>query len=116
MNQPNYREFYPKSLIPIGNNDRNALRSFQNLVDESFQATHWLIALQGSVKQLPDEYYHWQVCLYPTDLEGTYSWNKPYFISNFINSIDEAIEFSRELEIYGRDDAIISSNLQEKIS
>jgi hypothetical protein len=110
MNQPNYRDFYPKSLIPIGNNDRKILLSMENSMDDTFQATHWLIALQGKIRNSADENYQWQVYLFPADLEGTYKWEKPYYISENLDSIEKAIELSCDLEIFGRDDAIISSN------
>jgi hypothetical protein len=117
MNQPDYRDFYPKSLVPIGINDRKALLSIQNLSDDTFQATHWLVALQGKVKYLSEEeYYQWQVYLYPADVEGSYTWEKPYYVSSCFESIEKAIEISSELELFGRDDAIISSNIKEKIS
>jgi hypothetical protein len=116
MNQPDYREFYPKSLIPIGTNDKRALDSYLSSTQHRFHPTHWLVALQGRVKHLSENVYHWQVCLYPADLEGTYTWSKPYFVTSDFESIDQAIEMSRELETYGKDDAIISSNIQERIS
>jgi hypothetical protein len=117
MNQPDYRDFYPKSLIPIGINDSNALQSIQGHTDDTFQATHWLIALQGKIKYVSnDEYYQWQVYLFPADVEGSYTWQKPYFVSRSFESLEQAIEVSSELELFGRDDAVISSNIQEKIS
>lgn len=116
MNQLDYRDFYPKSLLPIGINDRKALMSLQYFADDNFQATHWLVALQGKVRYIQDEDYQWQVYLFPTDIEGSYTWEKPYYISKCVDSIEEAIDISAELETYGRDDAIISSNIQEKIS
>jgi hypothetical protein len=116
MNQPDYRDFYPKSLIPIGINDRKALTSFQNISDDTFQATHWLVALQGKVRYSPEEDYQWQVYLFPTDVEGAYTWEKPFYVSDCFESMEKAIEVSCELELYGRDDAVISSNIQEKIS
>jgi hypothetical protein len=115
MNQPDYRDFYPKSLIPIGSNDRNALKSFQNPTDDTFQATHWLVALQGRVRYLPDEDYQWQVYLFPADVDGSYTWEKPYYVSDCFESMEKAMEASCQLEIYGRDDTIISSNIQEII-
>ncbi|WP_442599284.1 hypothetical protein [Neobacillus sp. D3-1R] len=115
MNQPDYRDFYPKSLIPIGVNDQAALELIPSYT-KSFQATHWLVALQAKVKPESEETYHWQVYLFPTDLEGSYTWSNPLLISKFVNSIDEALEMSNELETYGRDDSIISSKYIERIS
>jgi hypothetical protein len=116
MNQPGYRDFYPKSLIPIGNNDRKALQTFQLPSIENFQATHWLVAIQGSVRQLQEVDYQWQVYLFPADIEGTYVWEKPFYISKVFESIDLALELSCDLETYGRDDAIVSTNINERIS
>jgi hypothetical protein len=116
MNQPDFQDFYPKSLIPIGTKDKIALFSLQNLTDDTFQATHWLVALQAKMRFLSDEEYgQWQVYLYPADIEGTYTWDKPYFISKQLKSFEEAIEVSSVLETYGKDDAIISSNIQERL-
>ncbi|MHC0038639.1 hypothetical protein [Pseudoneobacillus sp. C159] len=115
MNQPEYRDFYPKKLIQIGMNDRKALMSQPNYSNDTFLATHWLIALQGRVGNSIDENYQWQVYLFPTDMEGTYTWERPYYVSESLESLEKAMDLSCELEIYGRDDAIISSIIQEKI-
>lgn len=116
MNQPDYRDFYPKTLIPIGANDKQALESMQLITEPAFKATHWLVALQARVKSYSEESYHWQVYLFPADTEGSYSWGKPYLVSNYFDTLDQALEISNELETYGRDDSIISSNYREKIS
>lgn len=116
MNQPDYRDFYPKVLIPIGSNDKQALDSIPIFSDPTFQATHWLVALQCRVKSNFEETYHWQVYLFPADVEGSYTWSKPYLVSNYYDSLDQALEISNELETFGRDDSIISSKYKEKIS
>jgi hypothetical protein len=113
MNQPDYRDFYPRSLIPIGYNDRDKLKRLQNINDDAFQATHWLVALQGVPKSPDFELFQWQVYVFPADLEGTYSWEQPFYVSNLVDSIEKAIELSCELEVFGRDDAILSSNIKE---
>lgn len=115
MNQPDYRDFYPKSLIPIGFNDRNKLKRLQNGNNDNFLSTHWLIALQGVSKSPDLELFQWQVFVFPADLEGSYTWEQPYYVSNLFDSLEKAIEISSELEVFGRDDAILCSNLKEII-
>jgi hypothetical protein len=116
VNQPDYRDFYPKSLIPIGSNDRKALQTFHLPSNDNFQATHWLVAIQGRIKHLQEEDYQWQVYLFPADVEGTYAWENPYFISRSFDSIDLALDFSCDIETFGRDDVIVSSKINDKIS
>jgi hypothetical protein len=116
MNQPDYRDFYPKSLIPIGLNDQMKLKRLQNINDGTFQATHWLVALQGVSKSPDLELFQWQVYVFPADLEGSYTWEQPFYVSNLVDSLEKAIELSSELEVFGRDDAILSSNIKEIIS
>jgi hypothetical protein len=113
MNFPNYRDFYQKALIPIGSADQTELTSAE--FDFQSFSTHWLIALEGELATKPNEYYHWKVKIFPSNSEGTFNWNKPFYTSTEFKSFDTAIEVSRTFESYSKNDQIHTTNLQEKI-
>jgi hypothetical protein len=117
MNSPNYRDFYPKALIPIGLNDqRLLLESYPVHVEPPADATHWLVALEGELAQASTEYYHWKICIYPCDLDGTYDWEKPYYASPAHDCIHKAFDSASTLEAFGRNDELCTTAIQEKIS
>lgn len=116
MHFPNYRDFYQKALIPIGNRDRSAINA-SGVTEPPSLFTHWLIALEGELKpKQPCEYYHWKVSIYPANGDGAFNWNQVYYSSSEMDSIDQAIELARTFETYSMKDELHSSNLQEKIS
>lgn len=116
MHFPNHRDFYQKALIPIGNRDRSAF-NVGAVTEHPPLFTHWLIALEGELKpQQPREYYHWKVSIYPANGDGAFNWNRVYYSSQGMDSIDQAIELARTIETYSTNDELHSSNLQEKIS
>jgi hypothetical protein len=117
MNYANYRNFYQKALIPIGLTDRTGLtKTESNNTDLPLFTTHWLIALDGELASNSKEYYHWKVKIYPSDSEGTFKWNKPFYSSSALDSFDKAIELARSYENYSINDQLVSTNLQNKIS
>jgi hypothetical protein len=117
MNYANYHNFYQKALIPIGLTDRTSLTETEsNNTELPHITTHWLIALDGELASNSKEYYHWKVKIYPSNSEGTFLWNKPFYSSSALNSFDKAIELARSYENYSINDQIASTNLQNKIS
>ncbi|WP_096154496.1 MULTISPECIES: hypothetical protein [Bacillus] len=96
--QLNFGEFYPKSLVPIKEND--LLLFFEKLSDDETveKCSHWLIALEGNEMAKGENYYHWQVVVYPAELGGTFNYKYPFYVSNFFTHIDEAIDFICEVE------------------
>lgn len=108
MHFSTYREFYQKALIPIGAKDRSSLLEVESL-------THWLIAIEGRPRA-EDEYYLWEVAIYPADLEGSFNWHKPLYKSSLYDSIDNANKAAKNLEHFSRNDELSSINIQEKIS
>ncbi|MGJ7919681.1 hypothetical protein [Neobacillus sp. LXY-4] len=86
-----YREFYPKSLISMGEKDRTAIN------DPESKLTHWLVSLEG-FPRLDEEFYLWEVTIYPADSEGTFNWNTPLYRSSRYESFDEAYEAALKLE------------------
>jgi hypothetical protein len=113
MNYPNYQDFYQKALIPIGSSDR---ASFSKLEPNPSFKTHWLIALQGELAPNSNEFYHWKVTIYPSNSEGSFKWNTTFYSSPLVNSFNKAIEWARTFETYSKNDQLLSTNLQEKIS
>ncbi|MFD2443309.1 hypothetical protein ACFSO7_04850 [Bacillus sp. CGMCC 1.16607] len=115
MYQSDTLEFYPKSIIPIGMKDKQALKIIHEGTVHLLEATHWLITLKENINPIQNQDQQWQVCLVPTDLEGRYTWSQPFFASTCFDSIEQAIDISCELEMYGQDDAIFSSNIRERM-
>jgi hypothetical protein len=116
MNYANYRDFYQKALLPIGLTDRAELIKTEYNDDLQQLTTHWLIALDGELASNSNEFYHWKVKIYPSNSEGAFKWNKPFYSSPALDSFDKAIELARSYEKYSKNDQILSSNLQDKIS
>ncbi|XJZ28302.1 hypothetical protein ACF5W4_05775 [Bacillota bacterium Lsc_1132] len=116
MSYPNFRDFYQKALIPIGNNDRTVFSS-EDVSFPPLLSTHWLIALEGELKpEQSRDYYYWKVSIYSANADGTFNWDQAFYTSPGIDSIDEAIELARTFETYSKNDELHISNLQEKIS
>jgi len=115
MQTPNYRDFFQKALIPIGLNDRKSLKESEKEI-YGLPSTHWLIALEG--EQLPqiEEYFHWKVSIYPSNLEGAFPWLRPFYTSETVETFDQAIELARVLETFTQQDELNSLFLREKIS
>lgn len=86
-----YREFYPKSLISMGEKDRTAIN------DHESRLTHWIVSLEGYPRS-EEEYYLWEVSIYPADCEGTFNWNTALYRSSLYESFDEAYEAAICLE------------------
>jgi hypothetical protein len=115
MQTPNLRDFYQKALIPIGLNDQNSLKESEKEL-YGLPSTHWLITLEGVQLPQPEEYFHWKVSIYPSNPDGAFTWRRPIYTSDNIESFDQAIELARVLETYTQKDELNSEYLQEKIS
>jgi hypothetical protein len=116
MHFENYRDFYQKALLPIGFSDRSELTKTDFNDDLTVGATHWLIALDGELAANSKEFYHWKVKIYPSNSEGTFSWNKPYYSSSAMDSFDHAIELARSFESYSKNDQMFSIKFQNTIN
>lgn len=117
MSCPIYEDFYPKALIPIGLKDHTMLTEIKlSPIELPEFVTHWLIALEGEVIPKQNKKYHWKVSIYPSNLDGSFVWDQAYYSSPYLLSIDEAIELSRKLETYSKNDELHSKHLLEKIS
>jgi len=115
MKTPNYHDFYPQELIPIGFNDLMALKN-SDAYNSSSPSTHWLIAVEGIQLPHPKIYYHWKVSVYPADREGDFNWKKPYYCSANMKLIDDAIALASTLAASSNKDELSSGALLEKIS
>jgi hypothetical protein len=103
MSLPNFREFYQRALIHIGENDRlSALKCTAN----SDRCTHWLLALEGNVVSQETEAYHWKVVVYPTNKKGSCDYNDPLFVSTLYFSFNDAVDYIRKLEKMAQDDQL----------
>ncbi len=96
---PNYREFYPKSFIPMGEKDRTTLfKAFSKEKEKLLLVTHWLVALEGSPIHKDSEIYHWKVVVYPSNVEKVFYYEYPHFISSPIHSFHDAMSSAKEIE------------------
>lgn len=117
MYYPFLEEFYPKAVVPIGLKDRALLdESEQYPFNLSPCTSHWLIALVGELAPNSYEYFYWRVNIYPTDCEGSFSWNEAVYSSEAFISFDWAIELARTFETKSKNDQLLSTNFQVKIS
>lgn len=114
MQTPNLRDFYQKALIPIGMNDKIALMETGS--QSRLPSSHWLIVLEGDQIPQPKEYFYWKVCIYPSNCDGSFEWQKPIYSSKSMESMDEALELARSLENYSQNDQLFTFTFQEKIS
>lgn len=113
---PNFKEFYQKALIPVGEHDQQLLLQSRKEKNESDTiTTHWLIALEGDVIKKGSEMYHWKVVVYPSTLNGAITCKKPFFISPFFKTMYEAIDFSREIERQATADILTTNQLNVNI-
>lgn len=106
MYQPNYRDFYQKSLIPAELSDPAT----------SPDHTHWLIALEGQLKDQEKEYYCWKVSVYPSNSNGSFFWNQELYSSPLYDCIHKAFEHAKEIESNVKDDQGNFLKRTEKIS
>ncbi|CEG26614.1 hypothetical protein [Bacillus sp. B-jedd] len=113
MNFPHYRDFYPKTMMPIGMKDSTLLQS--SPFSET-GATHWLIALQGDHEGLPAGCCNWKVMIFTSDTEGSFDWKHPYYASPLLESIETAIELAQQCELSGKNDELCTLELDKKIS
>lgn len=115
MQTPNYRDFYQKALIPIGLNDMMALKE-SGIQQIDSPTTHWLVGIQGETIQQPKGYYHWKVSIYPSNYEGAFDWNHPFYCSDLMQSMDNAINLAKTFIDCCQNDKLSPSTIKEKIS
>ncbi|MED3552404.1 hypothetical protein [Cytobacillus praedii] len=114
MNGANFRDFYQKALIPIGLND---LYHYKETSEHKHTIpTHWLIALEGQLKDLESEFYTWIVTIYPSDANGSFSWNTSCYTSSIYNCIHQAYEHANALEHSGKNGKLFTTKNKEDVS
>lgn len=115
MKTPNYHDFYQMALVPIGFNDLSALKESDANNPES-PWTHWLIAVEGV--QLPQAkiYFHWKVSIYPATSDADFNWQIPYYCSEKMEFMDQAISLASTFVISAKKDTLSETALLEKIS
>ncbi|WP_102271652.1 hypothetical protein [Cytobacillus massiliigabonensis] len=114
MNVANYRDFYQKALIPIGLNDLYHFKEISG--NNHLIPTHWLIALEGQLKDIENEFYTWIVSIYPSDSNGSFSWNASCYTSSIYHCIHQAYEHANELERTGKNGQLFTSKNKEDVS
>ncbi|SDN16720.1 hypothetical protein [Bacillus sp. OK048] len=115
MKTPNYHDFYQKALVPIGLNDLLTLNELESYdIDSPF--THWLIAIEGAQLSQTKIYYHWKVSIYPSNCEGDMNWQKPFYCSPSMESMDRAHDIACSFTSLSKQDQLSTLKVQEKIS
>jgi hypothetical protein len=100
---PNFGEFYPKSLVPINNDDLLIFLEKVTDIGSYDHFSHWLIALEGKEMNLGEDFYHWQIVVFPAELNGGFDYKYPLYVSSFFLSIDEALDYIMEVEKMAKD-------------
>ena len=108
MNALNYKDFYQKALIPIGEKDYYFFKETTHSIPSTH--SHWLIALVGELKDIEKEFYCWKVTIYPADSNGSFSWKSPCYSSSLFDCIHMAYNHALELENFSKNDELYSSN------
>ncbi|MDX8365753.1 hypothetical protein [Cytobacillus sp. IB215665] len=105
---PNYRDFYQKSCICMGESDRSKfVEQIQDQVDHTNMATHWLIALEGEPIDNNSEIYIWKVIVFPAYVDGMFHYQNPQVLIKSIHSIHKAVELAKELETHIKSDCLL---------
>lgn len=115
MNALNYKDFYQKALIPIGEKDYFSFKETTPSIQQNH--SHWLIALEGEQNGSEKEFYCWKVKIYPADSDGSFSWKSPCYISSLFDCIHMAYNHALTLETFSKNDELYSSNnIQASVS
>jgi hypothetical protein len=96
----NFREFYQKPPIVIGEKDLDAVNDMDY--------THWLIALEGCM--CDGDFPSWKVVVFPTFVSGYFDFETPYYSSTFFGTFNEAHKLSLELENMAKLDQLATYN------
>ncbi|WP_078546740.1 hypothetical protein [Litchfieldia alkalitelluris] len=117
----NFREFYQKTPILVGENDRLTMNNMfidsdsdierdSNLFED---VSHWLIALNGD--EIDEKQIQWKVIIFPIWVDGYYDYSFPYFVSESLHTFNEAYDFSKGLEQLALQDQLVTvHNLKVK--
>lgn len=92
---PNFEEFYPIDVVPMGENDRATfIETFSNSKETTY--THWLIALEGTSTNLG--IYHWNVIVYPANDTTVFYFDYLRFSSPPLCSFHEAALLANDIK------------------
>ena len=108
MNTQNYKDFYQKALVPIGEKDHSSFK--ETTPSNQHHHSHWLIALVGEQENIEKEFYSWKVTIFPSDSNGSFSWKSPCYLSTIFDCIHLAYKHALELETFSKNDELYSSN------
>lgn len=110
---PNFREFYQKSLIPIGENDHKYLEEEGLCTNEAFSCTNWYFALEGTPQTPTSSYYQWKAIVYPSNTSSQINYEQPFYTSHIFQCIHEAYDYVKSLETKAKED-ILTAEYSEK--
>lgn len=112
MTYLNFKEFYPKAIIPISEEDRNVLEGLSN----ASNLTHWLIVIEGKAINSSSEKYVWQISMYPSNSSGSHYIMQPFYTSPPFDTISKALEKAKELKWLGIRNQLCLNYLFDKTS
>ncbi|WLD91640.1 hypothetical protein [Alkalihalobacillus sp. AL-G] len=101
---PNFNEFYQRSLVLIGEADRLCVVENTSEKEHIEKFTHWLFTLEGFEAEKATGRYDWNVSVYPSKSCGGFDYKHPFLVSDAFQSIHEAIDFVKELELKAKGD------------
>ncbi|MCM3585856.1 hypothetical protein M3182_08880 [Mesobacillus maritimus] len=104
----NYREFYHKVPFHICQNDWFAMEKNPKYAGRINEYTHWVIALEGN--EIDWQRSQWRVVVFPSNEDGQFNSNLPFFQSPFQRTFDGAYELLKKIEQLAKQDQL--SNLQ----
>ncbi|ANB59787.1 hypothetical protein [Anoxybacteroides amylolyticum] len=100
---PNFEEFYPIAVIPMGESDRATFHEMWTKGGAT--ATHWLIALEG----IPlDHVYHWKVIVYPASTTVAFYFDCVRFSSPPLCSFHEASSLASDIKLQIKTDEFLA--------
>ncbi|MBA4493969.1 hypothetical protein ACFO25_14270 [Paenactinomyces guangxiensis] len=101
---PPFKDFYDRSVIPVGEKDRTILGRSHHGEGGVYEAvTHWLIAL---IWYEDDTAEGWKVSVYPVCRNKPFWLVAPFYESNSLYSFDIALKLSRILEEHSQKDML----------
>jgi hypothetical protein len=102
----NFREFYQKPPIIIGENDLLSIQSNTSHTEIFDGYTHWLVALNGV--EIDQHTIEWKVVVFPTSVDGSVNYISPYFASLSFRTFNEAYIFSKNIESMAKQDQLFT--------
>lgn len=111
---PFLKDFYDKSVIPVGEKDKVMLGKLNREEGGLAEAvTHWLIAL---IWYEEEEAAGWKVSVYPIRRGKPFWLFTPYYETHSLYSFDIALKMSRILEAHSQKDLLTARLFYQELN